>query len=258
MRNVFIKIIKFLAVPVFFSLLSFLVFYGQYIESSHVRVESLNSTAKVSKFYPSNQKKSTAKSRDSSVRVLSFDFDRGMVSTSSATYMIYQGEYYILTTNHGLIGGCDTIQIEAEGELYDCIEIIKTDILNDYAIIKIQEVVHRNPIKVPKELKTTRHDWKKTLTLLNKVVYTGYPNSIGPLTIDGTIMGFDPKGLIYVQSYAWSGSSGSGVFDRDGKLLGYILAIDVGSSEYGSTILENVMIVVPIYKVDWSVIFERG
>ncbi len=257
MKNILLQIFKFSAISAIFGILSFLVFYGQYISSNKPAIDNLNSTAEVSNFYSSSQKKSMTKSRDSSVRVLSFDFDNGMVSTSSATYMVYKNDHYILTTNHGLLGGCDTIQIEAEGELYNCLEIIKVDVLNDYALIKIEQVAHRKPIKLPKEIKTTYNDWKKTLTLLNKIVYTGYPNSIGPLTIDGTVMGFDPKGLVYVQSYAWSGSSGSGVFDHDGKLLGYILAIDVGGSEYGTTILENVMIVVPIYKVDWSVIIRR-
>ena len=70
----------------------------------------------------------------------------------------------------------------------------------------------------------TLSEWKKTLTILNHVVYTGYPNSIGPLTIQGSIMGFDPSGIMYIQSYAWSGSSGSGVFDQSGNLIGYILA----------------------------------
>ena len=71
-------------------------------------------------------------------------------------------------------------------------------------------------------------------------------------------MGFDPAGLIYVQSYAWSGSSGSGVFDNHGNLIGYIMAIDIGNTQYGTAILENVMLVVPIYKVDWSVVYKRG
>ena len=93
---------------------------------------------------------------------------------------------------------------------------------------------------------------------MNHVVYTGYPNSIGPLTVQGNIMGFDPAGLIYVQSYAWSGSSGSGIFDQSGNLIGYILAIDVGQNEYGTAILENVMLVVPIYYVDWSVVTKRN
>ena len=181
-----------------------------------------------------------------------------MVSTSSATYFKYKSEYFILTTNHGLLGGCDSIQIEADGELFSCIEVIITNNATDYAIIMVDEIENRKALNFPRDTVRGLHRWSKTLTLLNEIVYTGYPNATGPLTIDGKIMGFDNDGLIYVDSYAWSGSSGSGVFNKNGKLLGYILAIDVGNNEYGTTVLENVMLVVPLYKIDWSVIFIRG
>ena len=64
--------------------------------------------------------------------------------------------------------------------------------------------------------------------------------------------------LIYFNSYAWSGSSGSGVFDSRGKFVGYIVALDVGRTEYGMDVLENVILVVPHYRIDWSPIFRKG
>jgi hypothetical protein len=54
-------------------------------------------------------------------------------------------------------------------------------------------------------------------------------------------------------SYAWSGSSGSGVFSQDGKYIGYVLAIDVGESGFGgAAILENVVLVIPAFKINWA------
>ena len=257
MKKIIQQIIKHAAIAAVVGALTFLVVYGQYLTNVIPQIENINSTTSAASFYPLSEKKMINRSRQSAVRVLSFDVVQGMVSTSSATYFEYGGEYFILTTSHGLLGGCDSIQIEAEGELYDCEEVLVTNEIVDYAILRVDKINQRKPIKFPRHMTTGTLEWKKTLSLLNEIVYTGYPNSIGPLTIEGTIMGFDSYGLIYVQSYAWSGSSGSGVFDKRGNLIGYILAIDVGNTEFGNAILENVILVVPIYKVDWSIIFTR-
>jgi len=47
-----------------------------------------------------------------------------------------------------------------------------------------------------------------------------------------------------------------GVFNERGKLIGYILALDVGVSEYGVDILEDIVVIVPTHHVDWSHFFE--
>ena len=82
--------------------------------------------------------------------------------------------------------------------------------------------------------------------------YTGYPNSTGPLTIAGSVVGYALGDFIYLDSFAWGGASGSGVFSSDGKFIGYILAIDIGQTEYGIDVLENIVIVVPAFKIDWG------
>lgn len=250
------RIYSYILIGVITGFLTHLIFYGQII-SNQTPSDNLNSVAKISNTKTFTNKKSILRSRNSAVRVMSIDVINGMISTSSGTYFTHKDKNYVITTSHGLLGDCDTIQIETSGELFDCNDIIKIDTMNDYAILDVDEIENKTPIKFPNHFVRSASGWNKSLTLLNKVVYTGYPNSLGPLTIAGSIMGFDPRGLIYVQSYAWSGSSGSGVFDQSGNLIGYILAIDVGQNEYGTAILENVMIVVPIYKVDWSTIFNR-
>jgi len=258
MNNLKIKILRYILFTVSVSFLSFLVFYGKLVNQGIPPRDQQNITAPISEHRQISNKKSIIRSRDSSVRILSVDLNQGMVATSSATYLKYNDMHFVLTTSHGLMGGCETIQIEVNGELYDCLEELAIDPVRDYAILSIEEIKERKPIKFSNNLANNKNDWKKSLTILNHVVYTGYPNSIGPLTVQGNIMGFDPAGLIYVQSYAWSGSSGSGIFDQSGNLIGYILAIDVGENEYGTAILENVMLVVPIYYVDWSVVTKRN
>ena len=92
--------------------------------------------------------------------------------------------------------------------------------------------------------------------MLTRVYHTGYPNNMGPLTFDGTIVGYSDENYMYINSYAWSGSSGSGVFNERGKLIGYVLALDVGVSEYGVHILEDIVVVVPTSAVDWTHFLE--
>jgi S1-C subfamily serine protease len=246
------NILKLVSCTVVMSFLTFLVFYGQAISNNKPHDRALVVNEEVSKLYPATHKNAIKRSRSSSVRIMSLDVVRGLMSTSSATYFSYRSQHYVLTTSHGLMGGCETIQIEADGDLFDCLEVKKIDKKTDYAILQIEKIGSRTPIKFPHHFTYAGPQWKSSFSLMNRVMYTGYPNSIGPLTIGGSVMGFDPQGYVYVHSYAWSGSSGSGVFDTKGKLIGYIMAIDVGRTEYGFAILENVMLVVPIYKVDWS------
>ena len=251
-------ILKLMILPVFFGFMAFLVVQGQILSSQAPSNKVLMSNKEVANSLSISYTKAVKKSRNSSVRILSLDIERGLMSTSSATYFKYKSQKYVLTTNHGLVGGCESTQIEADGELYDCLEIIKLDQNTDYAILQVEEIPSRKAAKYPQDFTRGLPSWRKSLSLMKQIVYTGYPNSIGPLTIGGSIMGYDPSGYIYVNSYAWSGSSGSGVFDSKGKLVGYIVAIDVGQTEYGLAILENVMLVVPIYKVDWSAITWRN
>ena len=109
---------------------------------------------------------------------------------------------------------------------------------------------NRKAIKIPRDLPKNKQ-WIKSYSILNSLIYTGYPNTIGPLTISGEVAGFASYEYIYMISYAWQGSSGSGVFDSSGKFIGYIVAVDVGQTEFGFQILQNVVLVVPAFKIDW-------
>jgi hypothetical protein len=58
--------------------------------------------------------------------------------------------------------------------------------------------------------------------------------------------------MFVINSFAWGGSSGSGVFTHDGTLIGYVVALDIGVTEYGVDVLEDVVMVMPIFRVDWA------
>ena len=84
--------------------------------------------------------------------------------------------------------------------------------------------------------------------------YTGFPNSAGPFTLKGAIIGYLGSDYLYLQSYGWAGSSGAGVFATNGDLIGYVLAVDVGHTDYGVSVLENIIFVVPVSNVNWDVL----
>ena len=195
------------------------------------------------------------KSLLSAVRIMSADPDGGGFATSSGTYFVAAGKHYVVTVLHGLMGPCDTTHISYEENFYDCKEFIAVDVNDDYAILEVEPIPTRTPIRIPTHL-PSEQGWKDSYAILNQIVYTGYPNTLGPLTLRGDVVGFEDTEYMYVFSYAWGGSSGSGVFDENGNYVGYIIAIDVGQTEFGIDVLENVVLVVPSFKIDWSAVLN--
>lgn len=200
----------------------------------------------VSTQYTVSEKQALDRSVNSSVRVMSLNKETLGFSTLSGTYMKFRGQYYVLTSAHGVIGDCDTLAAAFQEKAVPCEEIVAIDKETDYAIFRVGELEGRTPIRIPQALA----HWRKSYNLLDKVYYTGYPNSVGPTTWTGTIAGFSGDYVI-LQSYAWSGASGSGVFDEHGELIGIIMAIDVGRSEFGYQVLNNFIIVVPVWCIDF-------
>jgi V8-like Glu-specific endopeptidase len=205
----------------------------------------------ISNNYDLNQKKAIKNSVNSSVGVVYINHANESISSFSGTYFTFGKKHYILTTAHGIFGKCENIVAFHFKENVKCIKFAKFDREKDYVIFEIEKMSTRTPIKIPHTLAT----WKKNYNILDKTYYTGYPNRVGPTTWTGNISGFDGDYLI-IQSYAWPGSSGAGVFDEKGKLIGIIVAIDVGQSEYGYQVLNNSLIVVPIWHVDFGSLVE--
>lgn len=228
-----------------------LAFYSSLSDNRDSPQDTIIQEAAPSNYYRTSYKKAIKNSRSSAVRLLSLDIASGMVSTFSGTYIKSYGNYFVVTVAHGIQGECEFTKIVYDQNVYECKKYIIVDELLDYAIIQINEIQNRRAIEIPKQLPHNK-EWKGVFTLLNRVVYSGYPNSLGPLTISGKVAGTDGGEFIYLDSYAWHGSSGSGVFNSEGKFIGHIVAVDVGTTEFGVQVLNNIVLVTPSYKINWE------
>ena len=235
----------------FFVLFSSFVFYSTLSSYDIPYRHQIQKDSNISKYYPISHQKAIKKSRESSVQVLSIEPYQGLLSTFSGTYFESYGGYFIITVAHGIQGPCEYTKVVYNGNVYDCKKYITVDNQIDYAIIQIDEMHDRKAIKIPADIPKNKQ-WIASYSLLNKLIYTGYPNTIGPLTISGEVAGFAASEYIYMISYAWQGSSGSGVFDSNGRFIGHVVAVDVGQTEFGFQILQNVVLVVPAFKIDWT------
>ena len=225
------------------------------LNSQFINTPRLPYKHNISNEYSSEYKASIEKSRYSAVQIHSMGI-AFMASSTTGTYFKANGKYYVITVEHGIYGPCALLRVEYDGKSYACKEYIKLDKANDYAIIEIDGAIpNRKPINIPEDL-PRGSQWRTSYSILNKIIYTGYPNSTGPLTLKGDVVGYANSDYLYVFSHAYMGSSGAGVFSTKGKYIGIVTAIDIGQTEFGVDILENVVLVTPVFKVDWSVILD--
>ena len=156
------------------------------------------------------QTKVLHKSRASAVQVFSANIHQHL-AMQSGTYVIAFERYFVLTTNHGIIGDCLLTKIYVDDKFRNCIRFIELNQESDYAIIEVEKIPSRKPVKIPQDLPTGRKQWTKAL----------------------------------------------GVMNRDGKYIGYVLAIDVGENNLGgAAILENVVLVIPAFKINWAAVLD--
>tara|TARA_R100001509_G_scaffold163854_1_gene139490 strand:+ start:405 stop:1151 length:747 start_codon:yes stop_codon:yes gene_type:complete len=231
----------------------FLVLFASY--SSIIDTQNRLSILKDSELIISGTNEDVIKkSSYSAVRILSTNMlqdEEGITSTSSGTYISHNNSHYVVTSAHSLIGECYTTVVMADEFVFHCIEIISFDPYKDVAIIEVDKIFNRNPIKISDILYGER-EIKNNTGLHETTLYTGYPQGIGPLTFDGKIVSHSIQNdTFFVNSYAWSGSSGSGVFNSKGKLVGIITAVSVANTEHGVDVMEDLIIVTSLNLVDF-------
>ena len=172
-------------------------------------------------------------SRGAAVKITSFDYSGGKISGTGA-YVTHKGEHYIVTAAH-VVRYSPSALIDGTNERIIA-EVVFTDVRTDVAVLSIAGMSSREPVK-----------WKvsKDVDIGTDVVYSGYPNMIGLLTIEGYVVGYSSH-YFAIHSYAWGGASGSLVLDSRGRAVGVVSAVEVGMGIVGyPTIIEDIVLVAP-------------
>jgi len=229
-------------------------------------IQSINEDLRISKSHMGmsndlsyKEKRAASASRMSAVRIVSMSLDGSGMSSMSGTYLTVMGHYYVLTVMHGITGPCELTKVIVDDVYYACIKYTTVDPVHDYAIMEVEKIFSRIPISIILDTPLIQPSTTGGASVLANVYYTGFPNAMGPFTVRGHIMGYDAFGSknIYIFSYAWMGASGSGVFNEDAKLIGYVIALDVGTTEDGVQVLENVVMVGSSKNINWSPLFKE-
>jgi S1-C subfamily serine protease len=239
--------------PVVFALsLACLALVSSYKQATIDNQSRIGSPDSISDSLTRQTRRAIRISRNSAVNVMSVS-DDAHVSSASGTYLSMDGKYYILTVSHAIVGDCRSIRIIYDGVMRECLDIKLNDEIIDYAIIEIEQIPNRTPVPLPAQ-HIHLGEWDQLLSIQRGIYYTGYPNGLGQLTIQGKIVGHDRSRNVFVHSFAWPGSSGSGVFSESGELIGVIVAISVGATDFGIDVLEDMVIVIPLYKINWDML----
>lgn len=183
-------------------------------------------------------------SRESTVKVV-VETGRGRYRGSGA-YFVYRGHHIVITAGHLFSEGSPSI-LESEALIIAPNEkVVGTlayfDLYTDIAIFRIPSLQSRKPAKF---VRTPKY------VVGAPVVYSGFPGSNNLFTLSGEIIGDGYGTNLAIKSFAWSGSSGSGVFDKRGNFVGIVVAIMVGRSlfEYPEKI-GSIVYVAPANLID--------
>ena len=182
-------------------------------------------------------------SRDSSVKIVSFDI-QGNKITGSGAYLKFRGKHFILTAAHVVEDSQKALIVHGSEEVIADVVFSSRD--SDISVLKIEGLFTRKPLA-----------WRTSLAPVGEpTVYTGFPNNHDSLSIRGTISGLTGNSII-MHSYAWSGASGSVVLDRQGRIIGVVSAIDVGTGFFGAPqIVEDIVLVAPITSISIQDVLE--
>ena len=183
--------------------------------------------------------------RNSSVRVEKPDGS----GYGSGTYGYYDHQLVVFTANHVVD---DNLVMTVHGRNGEAVVgvVIYTDALNDFAILKVHEMMTREPIsfKPVDDTLDTYVGWD--------VTYTGFPSGYDLLTITGRIAGVRTDGhAVIAHSFTWMGASGSGVFNSRGEYVGPLVAVGLGRFEV-LQIVEDMVWIIPATNLDWDAVSE--
>jgi len=166
----------------------------------------------------------------------------------SGTYMIAYGQRVVVTAAH-VVEGSTTMRIVGRNNESVVGRVVFRDDPADIAFLVVPEIKTRTAIRYRPQMS---YDDR---LLGTKLTYTGFPSHHDLLTIRGYIAALE-RSYIVTNMFGWFGSSGSGVFDQRGRLVGVVSGIDVGRFMIPLP-LEDIVWVAPMSTIDHQMLRVR-
>jgi len=139
------------------------------------------------------------------------------MSIGSGNYFHIHGHRFVLTAAHVVEGFPKLIITERSGDLHEA-NIIYVDTALDIAILKVKTILEFT--------KPIDYSPSKKPEIGKEIFYCGHPNQMYFTSYHGRISGFNGQYLL-LDTFAWPGSSGSMVFNKEGQVVGTVSAISM-------------------------------
>lgn len=177
---------------------------------------------------------------ESSVIINRFD-EKGNLSMGSGNYFKIKQHRFIMTAAH-VAEETGALMITEKNGNSTIADVVLIDYHHDIAILFPREYLEfTKPIKYKIE---------NNPRIGQEVVYCGHPNDALFSSVKGIVSTYE-KGWILINSFAWPGSSGSIIFTEEGKVVGVVSSVSVGSSSFGYQLIQEIVRVGPtIYLTD--------
>tara|TARA_R110002153_G_scaffold2787_3_gene13376 strand:+ start:57 stop:746 length:690 start_codon:yes stop_codon:yes gene_type:complete len=182
----------------------------------------------------------------SSVIINALPSKGGGAITGSGNYFKIRDQNFIMTAAH-VVDSMDQIFItERSGFSYSA-EVVHIDYFRDIAII------------VPERrlMYTEAIDYRtsKYIEVGREVFYCGQPNNQSFTTFHGRISGVDGQFML-INNFAWPGSSGSIVFNEEGKVVGVLSAVSVDDPTGVPVLIPNIVRIGPTLNYTRAYVLE--
>ena len=182
-------------------------------------------------------------SRQSAVRV-QIEYG-GMTVYGSGTYVKWRGHDMVVTAAHLFAFGGGTVLKDEAVITSPSEKVFGT-------LVYIDEIVDIAVFSVPilKSRKPNKFNRANSFQIGEKLIYSGFPGPNQLLTFEGEMSG-DAYGTdIAMHSFAWPGSSGSGVYNSKGELVGVVVSIMAGGGPTGRQLIGSVVYIAPATLID--------
>ena len=168
----------------------------------------------------------------------------------SGTYMVAYGRRIVATAAH-VVRNETTMLIEGRKDEAVIGKVVFVDHNVDLAFLVVPEMETRTAVRYRPQLRYNENLVGTNLT------YTGFPSHHDLLTIRGYVAALEHN-MIVANMFGWFGSSGSGVFDDQGRYVGCVSGIDMGRFGGGYRIpIEEIVWVAPITSIDQEVLKSK-